>query len=475
MLKKSSASPWPAARRRGFSASSPRVSELIFRKTFPTLTFPWLQPAARWRIPRRVSAKEAEMGLSFSSDLHEAFHGLEKFKDKPLTNLRAIGLVCFRRRPFDHLRGQRHPHREGPGRQTRRRRKSRVRNVRQCRAGFSHPWASGTRSTASLSLGPAAGEAMTEGKADAFFWTGPEPDRVTMEAATKKPMRAIDIYTPVSKTDFFKQYPYFARYVFPANSYSGITEDTSTVGVPVIWYCQSRRTPLRWCKRWLRRPIAKKGTRTCSRSMPDQRTWCPKKLCRVLRSPCTKAPRSTGKPRAFRFPKRSARSSLTVNSRGRSNSERAPCRSTGTWPSSVMMGGVSLFYLWASSFGVLSLQYFRGVAVLYSLVVPLIFTEVGVAPGGRSACARPVARRGHGGGRSLLDPRTREMAYRAGDYTLVDVWMGVIVTIVAIEAARRVLGLGMAMCAILPIAYALFGSYLPFIIGHRGFTRPANH
>jgi TRAP transporter 4TM/12TM fusion protein len=48
--------------------------------------------------------------------------------------------------------------------------------------------------------------------------------------------------------------------------------------------------------------------------------------------------------------------------------------------------------------------------------------------------------------------------------------MGVIVTIVAIEAARRVLGLGMAMCAILPIAYALFGHYLPFIIGHRGFT-----
>ena len=62
------------------------------------------------------------------------------------------------------------------------------------------------------------------------------------------------------------------------------------------------------------------------------------------------------------------------------------------------------------------------------------------------------------------------LAYRAGDYTWLDLSMGVIVTIVAIEAARRVLGLGMAMCAILPIAYALFGSYLPFIIGHRGFT-----
>ena len=45
--------------------------------------------------PRRISAKEAEMGLSFSSDLHESFHGLEKFTGKPLTDLRAIGLVFF--------------------------------------------------------------------------------------------------------------------------------------------------------------------------------------------------------------------------------------------------------------------------------------------------------------------------------------------------------------------------------------------
>src|SRR3989304_8947108 len=61
-------------------------------------------------------------------------------------------------------------------------------------------------------------------------------------------------------------------------------------------------------------------------------------------------------------------------------------------------------------------------------------------------------------------------AYRAGDYNLVDGWMGVIVTLVAIEAARRVLGMDMALCAIVPIVYALFGDYLPYIIGHRGFT-----
>ena len=185
--------------------------------------------------PRRINAKEAEMGLSFSSDLHEAFHGLEKFTGKPLTDLRAIGLVFF---GVAHLITQ-----ADSGIRT-------VADLAGKRVAVGSPgsgtFASAERVFRSVGiwdkinriplLGAAAGEAMNEGKADAFFWTGPEPDRVTTEAAAKKPVRAIDIYTPVSKTDFFKQYPYFARYVFPAGSYRGITEDTSTVGIPVIWY-----------------------------------------------------------------------------------------------------------------------------------------------------------------------------------------------------------------------------------------------
>jgi TRAP transporter TAXI family solute receptor len=185
--------------------------------------------------PRRVSAKEAEMGLSFSSDLHESFHGLEKFAGKPLSDLRAIGLVFF---GVAHLITH-----ADSGIKT-------IQDLAGKRVAVGSPgsgtFASAERVFRSVGLwdkinripllGPAAGEALSEGKADAFFWTGPEPDRVTTEAATKKPVRAIDVYTPVSKTDFFKQYPYFARYVFPANSYKGITEDTPTVGVPVIWY-----------------------------------------------------------------------------------------------------------------------------------------------------------------------------------------------------------------------------------------------
>ena len=32
------------------------------------------------------------------------------------------------------------------------------------------------------------------------------------------------------------------------------------------------------------------------------------------------------------------------------------------------------------------------------------------------------------------------------------------------------LGLDMALCAIIPILYALFGNYLPYIIGHKGYS-----
>jgi TRAP transporter TAXI family solute receptor len=191
---------------------------------------------------RRVNGGEAEMGLSFASDVHEAYHGQEQFKGKPLTNIRAVGLVFF---------GVAHAITFAD---------SGIRTVEDLvgkRVAVGTPgsgtFASAERVFRSLGvwdkinriplLGAQAGEAMSDGKADAFFWTGPEPDRVTMEAATKKPVRAIDIYTPATKTDFFKQYPYFARYVFAAGSYKGITEETSTVGIPVIWYVHRDLSP----------------------------------------------------------------------------------------------------------------------------------------------------------------------------------------------------------------------------------------
>jgi TRAP transporter 4TM/12TM fusion protein len=136
-----------------------------------------------------------------------------------------------------------------------------------------------------------------------------------------------------------------------------------------------------------------------------------------------------------------------------------------------MMGATALYYVWASTVGVVSLQYFRGIAILYSLVVPLLLYK--------------GWKRARSDAPSVVDlllvlgatvsvvywmVEYEAMAYRAGDYTTLDVSMGVIATVIAIEAARRVLGMDMALCAIVPILYALFGNYLPYIVGHRGYT-----
>ncbi len=203
-------------------------------KAMPNLNVSVAATAGSVENPRRVNAGEGEIGISFSSDVHEAFRGLEKFKDKPLTNIRAVGLVFM---GVGHLITF-----ADSGIKS-------VEDLAGKRVAVGNP-GSGTFATSerifrSLNmwdkitrvplLGAAAGEAMSEGKADAYFWGGPSPDRVTTEAATKKPVRAIDTYTALTKTDFFKQYPYFAKYTFAPGSYRGITEEAHTVGVPALW------------------------------------------------------------------------------------------------------------------------------------------------------------------------------------------------------------------------------------------------
>ena len=146
---------------------------------------------------------------------------------------------------------------------------------------------------------------------------------------------------------------------------------------------------------------------------------------------------------------------------------------SGYWDIAVriMLGGIALYYIWASTIGVVSLQYFRGIAILYSLVLPLLLYKGWK----RDSDNRPsvldlMLAAGAAAGVVYWIVNYEQMAYRAGDYTAVDVSMGVIVTILAIEAARRVLGMDMALCAIVPIVYALFGNYLPYIIGHKGYS-----
>ncbi|HEY9039786.1 MAG TPA: TRAP transporter fused permease subunit [Roseovarius sp.] len=66
---------------------------------------------------------------------------------------------------------------------------------------------------------------------------------------------------------------------------------------------------------------------------------------------------------------------------------------------------------------------------------------------------------------------------RAGFWSQTDIWMGIVTTLVVLEAARRAIGLGMTMIGVAAIVYGLagprgalpaVGEWLPGILSHRG-------
>src|SRR5215510_87257 len=87
----------------------------------------------------------------------------------------------------------------------------------------------------------------------------------------------------------------------------------------------------------------------------------------------------------------------------------------------IMMGGIALYYIWASTIGVVSLQYFRGIAILYSLILPLLLYKGWK----RDSDNRPsvldlMLAAGAAVGVVYWIVNDEQMAYRAGDYTAVD-------------------------------------------------------
>ena len=203
-------------------------------KNVPNLDVSVAATAGSVENMRRVNAGDAEIGMTFASDAHEGFRCLAKFQGNPTTNVRAIGIVFMGVahlvtyadtdiRTLEDLAGRRVAV-GNPGSGTYAIAERLFRTV-----GI---WDKMSRVPL---LGAAAGQALSDGRADAFFWNGPAPDRVTTEAAVSKPVRILDIYPSVSRTDFLKQYPYFARYVYPAGSYRGVTADVQTIGAPALW------------------------------------------------------------------------------------------------------------------------------------------------------------------------------------------------------------------------------------------------
>ena len=57
---------------------------------------------------------------------------------------------------------------------------------------------------------------------------------------------------------------------------------------------------------------------------------------------------------------------------------------------------------------------------------------------------------------------------RMGDFLQRDIIIGVVFTIILLEAGRRVIGMALSIVAIVFLAYDMFGQYLPDLISHKG-------
>ena len=64
----------------------------------------------------------------------------------------------------------------------------------------------------------------------------------------------------------------------------------------------------------------------------------------------------------------------------------------------------------------------------------------------------------------------RELAYRAGYTTKLDILFGVILVVLILEMARRTIGLALPIIAAVFIGYAFLGPYMPGVLAHPGYS-----
>ncbi|MEP7154402.1 MAG: TRAP transporter permease [Betaproteobacteria bacterium] len=62
-----------------------------------------------------------------------------------------------------------------------------------------------------------------------------------------------------------------------------------------------------------------------------------------------------------------------------------------------------------------------------------------------------------------------ELIQRSGDLTRADMFVGIATVVLVFEAARRIMGAALPFICLCFLLYALFGNYLPGVLGHRGY------
>jgi TRAP transporter 4TM/12TM fusion protein len=132
----------------------------------------------------------------------------------------------------------------------------------------------------------------------------------------------------------------------------------------------------------------------------------------------------------------------------------------------------SLFYIYTAGFGLLSTEIHRGAYLLFTMLLCFtLYSARGKSPRNRLSiidwilCLLVIAATLY-----WIVEFPDYATNRVRDPITADIVMGIIVTIVSLEVARRTVNLVLPLLAFVFLLYAYFGPYVPGTLGHPGFS-----
>ena len=132
---------------------------------------------------------------------------------------------------------------------------------------------------------------------------------------------------------------------------------------------------------------------------------------------------------------------------------------------------MSLFHLYASSFGLLTTNIQRTFHLLFTMVPIFLFYPARKhSPKQRFTIPDMLLAAASFGVNVYIILNFDNIVERGARVTKIEYWLGILAIILVLEAGRRVLGKSLPILATLFLCYCYFGQYFPGSFAHRGFS-----
>ena len=179
---------------------------------------------------RHVASGEFDFGIAQSDVQYEAYHGLEKFQNAPVTNLRSV--MAFHHEPF-HLvvsaRSKAETLTDLVGKRVNIGNPSSGHRATMSRLMALYQIEKDDFSLASQLNSSEQSQALCDGKIDAFVYSVGVPNGGVALATDICGARIVDLQGPTEEA-LIEQYPYYAFLAIPAGAYATLVEPARTFG-----------------------------------------------------------------------------------------------------------------------------------------------------------------------------------------------------------------------------------------------------